>query len=150
MYTYNITVYNVTWQNINTYKWDPVYLNRHVFVMLFPLSLSFILSTIFYIYFLPFFGKRHKMTHKGWRAVKPKHNQSKTPQNTTSQQGVHCLPLIQHVSDTLSYSNIDFFLFQILDQVQSNLVISNSPISNYRLSRSENLVPILTWNYDNK
>ena len=28
--------------------------------------------------------------------------------------------------------------------VQSNLVISNSLISNYRLSRSENLVPVLT------
>ena len=29
-------------------------------------------------------------------------------------------------------------------QLQSNLVISNSLISNYRLSRSENLVPVLT------
>ena len=28
--------------------------------------------------------------------------------------------------------------------LQSNLVISNSLISNYRLSRSENLVPVLT------
>ena len=35
-------------------------------------------------------------------------------------------------------------------QIQSNLVISNSLISNYRLSRSENLVPVLTWNYDNR
>ena len=34
--------------------------------------------------------------------------------------------------------------------IQSNLVISNSFISNYRLSRSENLVPVLTWNYDNR
>ena len=30
------------------------------------------------------------------------------------------------------------------DKIQSNLVISNSLISNYRLSRSENLVPVLT------
>ena len=29
--------------------------------------------------------------------------------------------------------------------IQSNLVISNSLISNYRLSRSENLVPVVTW-----
>ena len=35
-------------------------------------------------------------------------------------------------------------------KVQSNLVISNSHISNYRLSRCENLVPVLTWNYDNR
>ena len=35
-------------------------------------------------------------------------------------------------------------------KIQSNLVISNSLISNYRLSRSENLVPVLTWNYDNR
>ena len=34
--------------------------------------------------------------------------------------------------------------------IQSNLVISNSIISNYRLSRSENLIPVLTWNYDNR
>ena len=36
------------------------------------LSLSFISSTIS---FLPFSGRRHKMTHKGWRVVKPQHNQ---------------------------------------------------------------------------
>ena len=35
-------------------------------------------------------------------------------------------------------------------KIQSNLIISNSHISNYRLSRSENLVPVLTWNYDNR
>ena len=34
--------------------------------------------------------------------------------------------------------------------IQSNLVISNSLISNFRLSRSENLVPVLTWNFDNR
>ena len=31
-----------------------------------------------------------------------------------------------------------------------DLVISNSLILNYRLSRSENLVPVLTRNYDNR
>ena len=36
------------------------------------------------------------------------------------------------------------------EHIQSNLVFSNSLISNYRLSRSENLVPVLTWNYDNR
>ena len=35
-------------------------------------------------------------------------------------------------------------------ELQLNLVISNSLISNYRLSRSENLVPVLTWNYDKR
>ena len=34
--------------------------------------------------------------------------------------------------------------YQIKSLVQWNLVISNSLISNYRLSRSENLVPVLT------
>ena len=37
------------------------------------LSLSFISSTIS---FLPLFGRQHKMTHKGWRAIKPQHNQA--------------------------------------------------------------------------
>ena len=40
------------------------------------LSLSFISSAISSISFLPFYGRRHKMTHKGWRVVKPQHNQS--------------------------------------------------------------------------
>ena len=34
--------------------------------------------------------------------------------------------------------------------IQSNLVISNSLITNYYLSRSENLVPVLTLNYVNR
>ena len=43
-----------------------------------PLSflfLSFISSTISSLSFLPFSGRRHKMTHKGWRVVKRQHNQ---------------------------------------------------------------------------
>ena len=43
-----------------------------------------------------------------------------------------------------------FPALQNTSEVQSNLVISNSLISNYRLSRSENVVPFLTWNYDNR
>ena len=39
------------------------------------LSLSFISSTISSISFLPFSGRRHKMIDKGWRVVKPQHNQ---------------------------------------------------------------------------
>ena len=45
-------------------------------VPLSSLSLSFISSTISSISFLPFSGKRLKLTHKGWRVVKPQHNQS--------------------------------------------------------------------------
>ena len=44
-------------------------------VPLSSLSLSFISSAISSVSFLPFFGRRHKMTHKGWRVVKPQHNQ---------------------------------------------------------------------------
>ena len=32
--------------------------------------------------------------------------------------------------------------------IYSRTSLSNSFISNYRLSRGENLVPVLTWNYD--
>ena len=45
-------------------------------VPLSSLFLSFISSTISSIILLPFSGRRHKMTHKGWRVIKPKHNQS--------------------------------------------------------------------------
>ena len=39
-------------------------------------SRSFISSTMSSISFLPFSGRRHKMTHKGWHVVKPQNNQS--------------------------------------------------------------------------
>ena len=45
-------------------------------VPLSSLSLSFISSTLSSISFLPLSGRRHKMTLKGWRVVKPQHNQS--------------------------------------------------------------------------
>ena len=45
-------------------------------VSLSSLSLSFISSTLSSISFLPFSGRRHKMTLKGWRVIKPQHNQS--------------------------------------------------------------------------
>ena len=45
-------------------------------VPLSSLSLSFISSAISSVSFLPFSGRRHKMTHKGWRVIKPQHNQS--------------------------------------------------------------------------
>ena len=43
---------------------------------------SFFLVPLFHllfysISFLPFSGRHHKMTHKGWHIVKPQHNQSK-------------------------------------------------------------------------
>ena len=41
----------------------------------FFLSLSFVSSTVSSISFLPFSGRRHKMTRKGWCVVKPQHNQ---------------------------------------------------------------------------
>ena len=43
-------------------------------VPLSSLSLSFISSALFSISFLPFSGRWHKMTHKGWHVVKPQHN----------------------------------------------------------------------------
>ena len=45
---------------------------------------------------------------------------------------------------------MNFVLLISQTYTQSNLVISNSLISNYRLSRSENLIPVLTWNCDNR
>ena len=45
-------------------------------VLLSSLSLSFFSSTLSSVSFLPFSGRRHKMTLKGWRVIKPQHNQS--------------------------------------------------------------------------
>ena len=51
-----------------------LFLHFHSCSSFFPV-LSFISSTISSISFLPFSGRRHKMTHKDWRVVKPQHNQ---------------------------------------------------------------------------
>ena len=45
---------------------------------------------------------------------------------------------------TVHFINIILLIQHVEHQIQSNLVISYSLISNYRLSRSENLVPVLT------
>ena len=50
-----------------------------------------------------------------------------------------------HIKQPNQRSTQILFLLLLL---QSNLVVSNSLISNYRLSRSENLGLVLTWNYD--
>ena len=47
-------------------------------VALSSLSVSFVSSTISPISYLPFSGRRHKMTHNGWRVVTPQQNQSVT------------------------------------------------------------------------
>ena len=57
------------------------------------LSLSFIFSTSSSFSFLPFSGRWHKMTHKGWCVVKPQHNNKKSVLWETTQnepQGLMC------------------------------------------------------------
>ena len=46
------------------------------FIFLSPLSLSLISSTISSIFPLPFSGRWHKMTHKGWHVVKSQLNKT--------------------------------------------------------------------------
>ena len=41
----------------------------------------------------------------------------KRPQNMATDQGLHCLPLIKQFLDILTCSKMDFFFFQILDQL---------------------------------
>ena len=69
---------------------------------LIPLS-SLSLSSIASISFLPFSARRHKMIHKGWRVVKPKHNQSKIKMPCPLQIFSHSDYLIQAV-DTNSHT----------------------------------------------
>ena len=48
------------------------------------------------------------------------------------------------------YAFLVLFLLRSYLDVQSTLVISTSLISNNRLSRCENLVPVLTWKSNNR
>ena len=52
-----------------------LFLHFHSCSYFFP-NRRFHLLYISSISFLPFSGRRHKMTHKGWRVVKPQHNQN--------------------------------------------------------------------------
>ena len=52
-----------------------LFLHFHSFSFIRCPSLSFPLLSLL----LPFSGRRHKMTHKGWCVVKPQPNQSKAP-----------------------------------------------------------------------
>ena len=51
-----------------------LFLHFHSCSSFFPVPLFHLFCYLFS--FLPFSGRLHKMTHKGWRVVKPQHNQS--------------------------------------------------------------------------
>ena len=53
-----------------------LFLHFHSCSSFFPVPLFHLLYSLSSISFLPFSGRRHKMTLKGWRVVKPQHNQS--------------------------------------------------------------------------
>ena len=68
--------------------------------------LSLISSTISFISFLPFSGRRHKMTHKGWHVDKPKHNQFKL---TGKEDPGHTIDLRTLTEYMYTYYKIPFF-----------------------------------------
>ena len=51
-------------------------LKKNSVKVFFPIPLFHLLYYLFYP-FVPFSGRRHKTTHKGWRIVKPKRRQIK-------------------------------------------------------------------------
>ena len=53
-----------------------LFLHFHSCSSFFPVPLFHLLYSLSSISFLPFSGRRHKITLKGWRVVKPQHNQS--------------------------------------------------------------------------
>ena len=64
-----------------------------------PLSRSFTSSIISSISCLPLSGRLHKMTNKGWRVVKPQHNQSilLIYSNILTSEFFHFVPIIRRV-----------------------------------------------------
>ena len=52
-----------------------LFLHFHSCSSFFPVPLFHLLYYLFYLFY-PFSGRQHKMTHKGWRVIKPQHNQS--------------------------------------------------------------------------
>ena len=96
-------------------------------VPLSSLSLSFISSTISSISFLPFSGRRHKMTHKGWRVVKPQHNQSVNQSiNQSINQSVNQSEGRQTIlTELLSLNAYSFTLNKLLRGARSKMLFSS-------------------------
>ena len=72
-----------------------LFLHFHSCSSFFPVPLFHLLYSS--ISFLPFSGRRHKMTLKGWRVVKPQHNQSKGARGPKC-GGICVLRLVSFVS----------------------------------------------------
>ena len=53
-----------------------LFLHFHSCSSFFPVPLFHLFYYLFYL-FLPFSGRWHKMTHKGWHVIKPQHNQKR-------------------------------------------------------------------------
>ena len=70
-------------------------------VPLSSLFLSFISSIISSFSFLPFSGRQHKLTRKGWHVVKPQHNQSINP----AEGGIQQMTIWQFIVQTLWLSS---------------------------------------------
>ena len=87
------------------------------FLFLSSLSLSLISSTISSITFLPFSGRRHKMTQKGWRVVKPQHNQS-IPQRQKSHR-VQCIFMF---TKTIIIIKIIVYIFIMFTSFESLMI----------------------------
>ena len=72
------------------------------------LSLSFISYTISSIFFLPFSGRRHKMTHKGWCVVvKP---QQKKKKKKKKKKGANTLESSEQICNSLIVFVVLLFL----------------------------------------
>ena len=98
-------------------------------VYIFSLSLSFISSTgtIFSISFLPFSGRWHKMTHKGWHVVRPQLNKICPSVSCTSLRLSIC---ISFPYDNLSKHQWNFTkLGMCIDIVEIWFEIANGQIS---------------------
>ena len=83
------------WGGWNVFMYS---LSSLLFLFLFLPSSSFISSTIS---FLPFSGRWDKMTNKGWRVVKPQHNQkSRNDQSQNTVLAVHEIRIRLHETAT--------------------------------------------------
>ena len=101
-----------------------LFLHCHSFSFLPYPSLSSPLLSLFSL----FSGRRHKMTHKGWRVVKPQHNQSIDmtllgwlDRKTSTQQIQICSPHITWQRLIIGNSHITWQRLIILHKVQADL-----------------------------
>ena len=83
----------------------------HSFSSFSPVPLFHLLYYLCSLWNLPFPGRWHKMTHKGWHAIKPQHNQFLGKTRKKFQNAVFWKLILRTLGKKFNIQHFEFFFF---------------------------------------